>query len=650
MLFEGLVFFNNQSFDVNKVKSKYDDHLELRNGFIGAKLILKSPSLVNSYVGGVISNKKETMLISNVITDKVVSFSFDDMLQKADPNLYGASAFFSEEKQQLTLTRDLFGLVPIFYVHIPGKFVIFSTSIQQLLKSELLIGMADVNLDRIASYGSVLEDSASAYQPVTFYKNIKSIPPGYVAQVSSEHGAINPWHTFKPSRWSHLSNAAEFGEEFRAKFLNSIQRNVASYAGNFASHLSGGLDSSSISSAIRFLFPDTPLHTLYNISSGSDTDENLLAASVAESIGSTHHEIVQTEQDFDLFKLYIPLYGQPSSTLLSPSFNGSLMEYAKSLGAGAIFNGTAGDSVVGSGLELINRSYERGDWQLVKELLRKRVRYFSHANQYPHWDSYSEEQKYNLVLQNFLFRRLAPQALSLSVAEFGKLYLKVASHFDISYSYFLKRGAKSLFDRFKKGQISSYGSILVDDIRRMTKQKDDHVILNLLESNAPAENQQSMRDVYSAQDLLAHEQNFVLSNHYQIHNKSPFYDRDLFELCIAVPDIVKYGDGIGRSHFREAMNGILIEAVRTRSTKAQIKSHGQKIATRLFHQSRNFLYDSTEVWQYVDKAKFNHQVKILLNERIPYVHKVSTWVHISRTVSLAVWLEWLQDIKNNPTI
>jgi hypothetical protein len=42
----------------------------------------------------------------------------------------------------------------------------------------------------------------------------------------------------------------------------------------------------------------------------------------------------------------------------------------------------------------------------------------------------------------------------------------------------------------------------------------------------------------------------------------------------------------------------------------------------------------------VDKRKFNDEVKILKNKTIPTAQKSSTLVHITRAISLSVWLEW----------
>jgi asparagine synthase (glutamine-hydrolysing) len=200
-------------------------------------------------------------------------------------------------------------------------------------------------------------------------------------------------------------------------------------------------------------------------------------------------------------------------------------------------------------------------------------------------------------------------------------------------------------DKVIKGQILPTESVLLDNFPGSSPDIESNDLFGLLETGCSAEDKQSLRDVYNAQAILSNEQNFVLSNYYNIINASPFYDKDLFELCMAVPNITKYGDGIGRAHFREGMKGILPDEVRCRGSKTHIGFHGQEVITRMYSQAESFLMDSKEIWKYVDLRKFSHQVKILRNDKIPHTHKIFTWFNISRTISLAIWLEWLAGLE-----
>lgn len=640
MLFEGVIFSEKHIFNPREINEKYDEVLFFDNGYFGIKQTRKSNFITNSYLGVLTPNDTETKFLSNLDTRNFVSFSLSEFLIRSNFNTLGVAAWYDEKEQKLVLSRELFGRVPFYYTTLSDQFIAFSTDLGSLVSNKRFNGHIAVNEDRIATYTSFLRDSAADYTTSTFYKNVNSVLPGHLLTLSFKNNSSKPYILLQPSRWSHLSTQEEFGEEFRGKFLNAVRNSPKNESGIFASHLSGGMDSSSVSAAVKFLYPDNSLHTLYNKSNTVDSDENLFAWSVAKKIGSDHHEVLQSEEDFKILRLQILLSAQPSSTLLSPSFAGSLMQYAKSLGCDTIFNGSDGDSIVGSGLELINRLFEQRQWNLVKDLIRKRVAHYSNTNQYPQWNQYSIETKYNIVLQNFLFKRISTKMVQLPLKEFYKFYEEVSKHFDISYGYFIRRGAKSILDKIRKGQVTPTSSILHDDLiyRRTDTQAG---VIGLLETNFTPEHQQSLNDVFNAQAILSNEQNFVLSNHYNIVNSSPFYDQGLFELCMSVPDIIKYGDGIGRAHFREGMKGLLPDDVRCRSSKTHIRSHGQQVILRMYSQAEGFLLDSKEIWKYVDRQKFNKQVEILRNDSIPYIYKINTWFHISRTISLAVWLEWL---------
>ena len=116
---------------------------------------------------------------------------------------------------------------------------------------------------------------------------------------------------------------------------------------------------------------------------------------------------------------------------------------------------------------------------------------------------------------------------------------------------------------------------------------------------------------------------------------------------MSVPALVKYGDGQGRVHFRDAMKGILPEHVRIRHQKATVGTFGRKVTLRLYDQSKELLMDSTEIWAYVDKNKFLHTLRFLQKDGLPNDQYNRSIFHITKTISLAVWLDWLKSIRLN---
>ncbi|MCF0071849.1 asparagine synthase-related protein [Dyadobacter sp. CY261] len=643
MAFEGFFFIKSEGYNKEVISAKYRKAVFLHSGYIG---IDDEPLLKNriySVIGSVKNNSGETEIVSNKAHNFVSSFFL-----KATVDTIGALAFFDERTKRLSLSRELFGLCPLYYLAVPDEFIAFSTDLRSLVTNENVRKHISIDHQRLASYATFSHDGGAIYSEDTFYKNVKSVLPGHTLELSLNGEKKNtPSFTLRPSRWSHLKTVEEFGEEFRHRFIRSVNQCINDPSLSIASHLSGGLDSSSVTSVVRFLYPERGLHTLYNNSNTIDTDENLFVDEVAKKLNTTHHEILQSEEDFSILSSHVGLGAQPSSTLVTPSFTTSLLQYAKDLGCDVVLNGSDGDSIAGSGLELIIYSFQRRDWALVKDLLRKRVKYYTHAYKYPGWNSFSEEKKYHLVLQNFLYARITSKLLYSSPAEFRNFYADVSKNFPVSYQYFLTRGIGSILNKFRKRQIRPSAHIFRKEFIAEFGLSDDNLqsMDGLMETGASAEQIQALRDVYNAQTMFSNEQSFFLSKHHGIADASPFYDSDLFELCLAVPDVMKFGDGIGRSHFRQAMKGILPEEVRCRSTKTHVGHRAQDVISRMYQQATSLLGDSNEIWHYIDPASFAHQISLLKNDKVPYTHKMNTWFHIARTISIALWLEWLNESK-----
>jgi len=287
--------------------------------------------------------------------------------------------------------------------------------------------------------------------------------------------------------------------------------------------------------------------------------------------------------------------------------------------------------------EVTERAFADDNWSLVRQLLEKRVQYFSLSHHYPKWNHLSFEQKTDIVVQNFLYKQLANKLMRSSVADFWRFFSAVSKSFPISYTYFLRRGFQGLVNRARRNETRQDMSVLREDILKQPVHNNDGA-MGLLDdpTNHPAL-RCSFQGVFNRQTLLGNEQDFALTNHIGMVSSSPFYNHELFELCLAVPDVIKFGDGIGRAHFREGMKGLLVDKVRCRSTKTPIRSHGQDVVIGMFADAKNLLLDSKTIWDYVDRQKFDHQLAILTNKKIPYNQKVGTRFHISKAISLAIW-------------
>jgi len=593
-------------------------------------------------IGVEFTNSRDIEYLSNTKLDYSMSFSFFNACLKGDNNcILHSGIWYNQLDNRLYLARDCFGLVPLYYIHVPHYFIAFSTSIASLIKMKELEGFLDLNQNRISGYCTFRYDEGNDYTSETFYKNIKSVLPGHIISIDAGDLVSTPYIKFSTDNWNGLKHLNEYGLIFHDLLKNSVHRNIKDESKQLGSHLSGGLDSSSISSLVKYLDPDRPLHTFYYNVDGVDSNDRTYALSAAEEIGSLHHEILPLGNHLEQIQAYTGLYGHPQGGYISPTFQGSLMKCAGELGSDILLNGSDGDNIVGSGLEYMDQLYKEKNWELLKILLQKRVNYFSLTNKYSNWQNLTFQERTYIVEQNFLFNRLAEQFKKLTISQFYNIYKEVSSEFDISVGYFLKRGLDSANKKLSQGYVPPL-SILRNEVIASIKATSTRVLSTSLRGELSNEYQQSFQDVYNAQSIWQNEERFFMSKYYGFRNHSPFYDKQLFELCLAVPTLIKFGEGQGRAHFREAMKGVLPENVRTRHQKAVVGSFGRKVTLELYDQSKDILMNSTQIWEYVDKEKFFNSLKFLKTEGIPTHLYNRSLFHITRTISLAVWLEWLK--------
>jgi asparagine synthase (glutamine-hydrolysing) len=610
------------------------------NGYIALSEDLRLPPF-NIWIG--VEKSEEVKLIGSKTPKSLTSsFAFTQHL-KESPSQVDLGLWYDAKHNTLLVARHLFGMFPFYYLHVPNEFIAFSNNMATLVRMPHVREYLALDQNRIRGYATFRSDSSRDYSEDTFYQHIKTALPGQILAINPDSKSYSPFAQFSITQWAGLTTLPEYGEAFRELLFKSVCQKTADPSGLLGSHLSGGLDSSSISSIARTLHPERPLHTFYYSTRGYKTDDSDYARSVAENIGSIHHEVTQSTDDLAVITLNTSLYGRPQASIMSPTSEATVNRLANEIGCNVLMNGSDGDSIVGSGLELLEWLYRDKQWDTLKTLLLKRVKYFTLTQQYPRWDNLTFDEKALIVEQNFLYNRLTANFRKLGLSEFYKTFKETGNHFEISLPYFLKRSLKGLAAKLNNTSIQPI-TILRDEFCEVSPSQIEPApkLSTTLRGNTSEKYQQWIADVYNQHSITLNEERFALGNFYGFKNTSPFYDKDLFELCISIPAIMKFGDGQGRAHFREAMKGILPEHVRVRHQKATVGDFGKQATLRLYEQSNELLMDSTEVWNFVDKAKFQKTLKFLKTDGLEVSMYNRSLFHITKTVSLAVWFEWLK--------
>lgn len=637
---EGVVSFNNLPCTTTEEETK--NIITWENGWFSSLKLTPNTKLQHVFALGVnFLGDRDPEYLNQTYSKKSIALPthWHDLELKGDPNNFGA--WFDEPHQTLHLSRDIFGVIPTYYLYIPGSFIAFSTSLVSLLKMPICRPFLELDLGRIVSYSRFHGDQSASYSSHTFYKNIKTVLPGHVISISSDRTTSRPYVSFNPNKWNHLHSVEEYGQAFKTLFCKSVQKTLGPVGEKIGSHLSGGLDSSSISTIVKAIDPDTPLNTLYLDTKTKYSDEIQFASEVADKIDSIHHEVQPSHEDFEIVSLYTSVYGHPECMVISPSSQGSLMQYARNLGCKILLIGHDGDSVVGSGLEMLTKTYLDRDWTSLKALILKRAPYASLHRVISNWTSLNPDQKIQQYTRHLVVTKFFEQSKRLKLPEIIVLLKEVSQQMNVPLRHFFAAGLEKFWKKVSRERTLE-GTILKKDIASIHVSRREN-LADTLRGDLPIDYKVWFDDVFNGQTIVASEQFYALGNHYGLENRFPFYDSDLFEFCISVPMTVKFGRGIGREHFREAMKGLLPESVRSRSGKANFSLYGREAALRLYHQSKELMKDdSNPVWDFIDKQMYHVSANIMVDERASESDHTLSKFHVTRAISLAIWFDWLK--------
>jgi len=203
--------------------------------------------------------------------------------------LLGMFAFAILDKylQKAFLVRDAFGIKPLFYSAKHGNFV-FASEIPALAE----LSMLDRQLNQSAAI-DFLRYGKYDRSENTFLENVSQILPGNLIELNLTGGlsdfTIKKW--WKPNLSKPIKISFEdAAEELRSLFLSSVSKQMRSDV-PLAAALSGGVDSSGILGAMRYLEPDAELKSFSYISADASTSEEQWVDLVNRYTNAKPHKI-----------------------------------------------------------------------------------------------------------------------------------------------------------------------------------------------------------------------------------------------------------------------------------------------------------------------------------------------------------------------
>lgn len=550
----------NKNIIFDEVKSK---NFYLVQGSLGRNYcplnILHSKS-TNKYVlfNGRIDNrleiKKYLKISKNEISDDHLFLKLYMLHgEKALTKIYGSfvAVVFDYVKNEIKCFKDHIGSKPLFYFYNNKKFV-FSNSIKSITKinSKFL----ELNHDRITDYLLYIHGKKNQ----TFYKDIYKLQRAELLIANKYKLVKSEYYKLNPNYVANFTSTNEVSEAFRELFKNVIKEQ-SSDSNKIGSKLSGGIDSSAITSVLAHELGSKNIisySALFKNLSKKDfklTDEKEYMNSVIEKYNLNHRFV---DIDADKINPFDYLdgsdYDEPTPHA-NRYFEVLMLEQASKDGTEILFDGFDGDTVLSYGMEYLN--------ELGKKLYFKKL--FKEAKKLNRNQSYI-----NILKNHFIFPMLPNNLLTLL------RYLRNNDQFQKRIKM-LKNNRKFIFEK----QYNSH-------FNRKKYSKFDVQQIHLAALEWPI---WEVAMEFSYKDSLK----------YGIDERYPFFDRRIMEFCLSIPGKFRLKNGISRYYFRKSMNGYLPQKNINRITKANIsplvvnflQNNYEKLEDEIFSGYLNDLID-----------------------------------------------------------
>lgn len=214
-----------------------------------------------------------------------------------------AFAIADEDKQELFVARDHFGIKPMYYYEDPECFAFGSEiqAIRALPSFELEVDWSAIDQYLCLQY---------VPHPLTAFKGLKKLPPGHTLSVTyaGKVGLPQPyWHfNFEPE---YGRSEADWLEELDVTLRNSVEAHLVADV-PFGAFLSGGIDSSLVVSYMAQIMGQ-PVKTFSIGFKEEKYNETAYAQQVAQKWGTEHHVEIVEPQGLDILPKLVQHYGEP---------------------------------------------------------------------------------------------------------------------------------------------------------------------------------------------------------------------------------------------------------------------------------------------------------------------------------------------------
>jgi len=422
-------------------------------------------------------------------------------------------AIWDTQRRRLFVARDRLGKKPIYY-YWNGRLLVFGSEIKALLAHpELSAQFEETVLPEILAFGYTSDDR-------TMFRGIRKLMPGH--HLTLDLNAPSPAPEIRqywdiPEPRPEERDDESWIRECRDRLEETVRMRLMSDV-PLGMFLSGGVDSSAIAAIMKRNF-DGPVKTFAVGYSEAEFSELGFARTVAQAIGTDHHEVVVSMEDF--FNALPRLIWHEDEPITWPS---SVSLYFVSKLARehvtVVLTGEGSDEMFGGYARYRHFAMNQrwlGRYRLIPGPLRRLIR----------------SQVATTPLLNSTLRRKLQHTFVGREESLESLYL------DNFYSAFSLDEQRGLFQRLLEE--SPYGSF-----RRYW---DAHPSLSPLARMLRADQKTYLVELLMKQDQM--------SMATSIESRVPFLDHEFVEFSTRVPDHMKLRNGEGKYIVKKAIEGLV---------------------------------------------------------------------------------------------
>lgn len=509
---------------------------------------------------------------------------------KCLPRIIGMFAFvvFDRSTGRITAARDAFGIKPFFYC-LDKKGLYFASELPALLE---LSGVSrKVNYQK--SYDYLVNGDYDSNQE-TFIDGVFHLSPGHLFEFDSsgDSQSITPVPWWKPDLSNQSSISFDEAKiKLRELFLDSVRLHLRSDV-PIGAALSGGIDSSAVVCAMRYLEPELDIKTFSYIANDKTITEEKWVDAINECTDTSAHKVYATEKSLeaDLDKMLLA-QGEPfGSTSIYAQYR--VFETARNAGIKVTLDGQGADELLAGYVGYPGQRF----LSLIEKARFRKAMQFIRSWSDNFGDKYFNPWRYAL-------RLLLPQGVYLIARKL------------------MGRDSKP---SWLKGEVLRKAGVDFTEHRPRLKRANRGQRVK----EAMAESLQGR----GLPSLLRHGDRNSMS--FSIESRVPFLTIPLAEFLLSLPEEYLISQNATTKHvFREAMRGIVPDSHLDRKDKIGFETPQLEWLLKMNKTITKWISEAPHI-EFIDKDVMLRHYQEVVEGKRPFDQRVWRWVNYLRWYNL----------------